>query len=281
VTSATGDFAGYFYEDIATLGTSGWIAMNPTPFGTPIPLSNPTFNAASDTATFALPTDLPIGNYEAILSSPGITDMGGSNHLDGDATTTEADDLHEDFVYPFFIMPGDANHDRTINIDDYGRIDGHYPATSGYINGDFNYDGTITQADYDIINHNFATALPPRPTEPNTLTAGASWNQTDGNVITLNWTAPTDVADLDGFGVWRSADGGVTFNFLTFVSDKDARSWGDKHLPDGTKYTYRLRAHSESAGYSMTSNKDAAVTNLPGPGKLDVSNFTGTDVTLS
>jgi hypothetical protein len=31
----------------------------------------------------------------------------------------------------------------------------------------------------------------------------------------------------------------------------------------------------------MTSNKDAAVTNLPGPGKLDVSNFTGTDVTLS
>jgi hypothetical protein len=98
---------------IYKFGTSGWIvAPDPNAQGTTVPLSNPTFNAAGDTATFALPTDLPTGNYESILSSPGITDMGGANHLDGNATTTELDPDHEDFVYPFFIMRGDANHDR-------------------------------------------------------------------------------------------------------------------------------------------------------------------------
>jgi hypothetical protein len=274
----TGDGNSYYFSN---LGSDGYYnTPDESAQGTPIPLSNPTFNAAGDTATFQLPTDLPIGNYEAILSSPGITDMGGSNHLDGDATTTELDDLHEDFVYPFFIMPGDANHDRTINIDDYGRIDSHYPATNGYINGDFNYDNIIDSSDYFIINHNFGTVLPPMPTEPNTLTVFASRDAQDVAQMTLNWVPPTDVPDIDGFGVWCSTDGGVTFNFLQFVNGGSASSSTHTGLLDGTKYTYRIRAHSPTGGYSTTSNKAWAVTNLPPPTNPVVTHVTATTATL-
>jgi hypothetical protein len=271
---------------IYKFGTSGWIvAPDPNAQGTTVPLSNPTFNAAGDTATFALPTDLPTGNYESILSSPGITDMGGANHLDGNATTTELDPDHEDFVYPFFIMRGDANHDRVINIDDYGTIDrnvGQSGSVFGYFNGDFNYDQLINSDDYYIIDHNFGTVLPPMPTAPNSLIANAARDlQTGQNYIDLNWVPPTDLPDIDGYGIWCSTDGGVTFNLLQFVDDGAATSWRHNNLPDGSKFTYRIRAHTPSGGYSTTSNKYSAVTNLPPPTNPAVDDVTATTATVS
>jgi hypothetical protein len=44
-----------------------------------------------------------------------------------------------------FTYAGDANLDDTINVDDYGRIDFNIPlGTTGWFNGDFNYDGKST-----------------------------------------------------------------------------------------------------------------------------------------
>jgi uncharacterized delta-60 repeat protein len=54
-----------------------------------------------------------------------------------------------------YTYAGDANLDGKINIDDYGRIDGHVSQSGsvfGWFNGDFNYDGKINIDDYGIID---------------------------------------------------------------------------------------------------------------------------------
>ena len=56
-----------------------------------------------------------------------------------------------------FTYGGDANLDGRINIDDYGRIDGHVSQSGsafGWFNGDFNLDGKINIDDYGIIDGN-------------------------------------------------------------------------------------------------------------------------------
>jgi hypothetical protein len=49
------------------------------------------------------------------------------------------------------IIPGDANYDGHVNIDDYVRIDSNY-GRPGWGNGDFNHDGVINIDDYVIID---------------------------------------------------------------------------------------------------------------------------------
>ena len=69
-------------------------------------------------------------------------------------------------------VPGDANGDGVVNIDDYLAIDrGYLRQLTGLANGDFNGDGTIDSADYAIIDGNFphlAAAASPVP-EPASL----------------------------------------------------------------------------------------------------------------
>ena len=40
-------------------------------------------------------------------------------------------------------------------VHDYGTIDNYvqFPGTTGYTNGDFNYDGTVDGADYGLIDN--------------------------------------------------------------------------------------------------------------------------------
>ena len=52
---------------------------------------------------------------------------------------------------------GDANLDGTLNVDDYGQIDGGISARlSGWYHGDFNADGVINVDDYGAIDANIA-----------------------------------------------------------------------------------------------------------------------------
>jgi hypothetical protein len=205
------------------------------------------------------------GNYEAILN--------------GDLVTASGEPMAADDVSSFFFQPGDANHDRVVNIDDYSAIDnnasGAGGSLTGYSNGDFNYADNVNIDDYSIIDQWMGTALQPPPTAPNTLNASGG-----PNLIDLQWTVP-DGETPDGFGVWRSTDGGATFTFLQFVADGTARSWRDSGLLDGTKYVYRVRAHTADGGYSETTNKASAVTSLPPPTNVQVTNVTGTSLTLT
>ena len=203
---------------------------------------------------------LPRGNYEVLLDADKVTNT-ADEKLDGNRDGTGGDD----YVHGFFFQPGDANHDRVVDGADYGAIDNYvqFPGTDGFSNGDFNYDDVIDGADYGVIDNWHGTALPPPPDQPNELAAAAARGYID-----LYWTAPADV-DADGFNIYRSLDAGDTWALYHTVANPAARSWRDEGpdgegLTDGTKYTYRIRAYSDTDGLSMTTNKVWSVTNLPG-----------------
>ncbi|MEA2710995.1 MAG: hypothetical protein QOF78_3596, partial [Phycisphaerales bacterium] len=196
------------------------------------------------------------GNYELLLNADLVTNAGNEN-LDGDSNGTGGDD----YISGFFFQPGDANHDRLVSGDDYSSIDFNstIPGANGFHNGDFNYDGIISGDDWATIDFWAGTALPAPPDQPNEMTAAAG-----RGFIDLTWTAPTDV-DVDGFKIYRSLDAGDTFTLHHTIADPTARAWRDEGLEDGTKYTYRIRAYSDSDGQSLTTNKIWSVTNLPSP----------------
>src|SRR5439155_14952189 len=193
------------------------------------------------------------GNYEAFLNAARITDAAtGQVHLnDG-----------QDYLTSFFFLPGDANHDRIVNMDDYGRIDFASPiGVAGYSNGDFNLDGKINQDDYGILDFNYGTSLPPPPTTPNSLTASAGRDAGNNNFIQLNWTAPQDVNDIDGYEIYRSGNGGLGWSIAGDVDNSDnpdqpvPTTFTDTGMGDGAQRIYFIRAHSASQGYSVATNR--------------------------
>ncbi len=99
--------------------------------------------------------------------------------------------------------------------------------------------------------------------------------------IDLNWTAPSNVTDIDGFRIFRSTDGGITYALHDEVADPAARTWFESGLADATKYTYRVRAYSDDAGSSYTTNKVSVVTTLPAPSDVGVSLIGGTSALVS
>jgi hypothetical protein len=66
----------------------------------------------------------------------------------------------------FGLLPGDANLDGTVTFADYQILESHFnatPATWGM--ADFNGDQVVTFADYQILEANFGHSIP----EPGTL----------------------------------------------------------------------------------------------------------------
>jgi hypothetical protein len=72
--------------------------------------------------------------------------------------------LQSDFTFDFFLLGGDANHDRTVNDIDLGIFSTHWN-TSGqnYSQGDFNYDGFVDVADFKVITDHWQTTLAAPP----------------------------------------------------------------------------------------------------------------------
>ena len=92
---------------------------------------------------FRLPTNLADGDYRFRLPAGAITNDSG-------AGLTANADISGPSVY---ILVGDANRDRKINIADYLRIDRAFVRGGrGPANGDFNYDGEIDGTDYFLLD---------------------------------------------------------------------------------------------------------------------------------
>ena len=217
---------------------------------------------------------LPRGNYELLLNADRVTSAAAGNEkLDGDRDGTGGDD----YVSGFFFQPGDVNHDRVVDGADYGTLDQWYqfPGTAGFSNGDVNYDEVIDGADYGTLDAWYGTALPAPPDQANEVEAAAG-----RGFIDLYWNAPEDAFATDVFYLYRSEDAGDTWTLRHTVYDWRARSWrddGPNHdgLEDGKKYSYRIRAFSNTDGLSYLSNKAWAVTNLPGPGEAPTASLIG------
>src|SRR5207249_3400483 len=120
------------------------------------------------------------GNYTATLLAGGISDINGSK-LDGNGDGVGGDS----FTYSFFVLAGDANHDRTVDFTDLVAVAQNYGATGGmtFDKGDFNYDGSVDFADLVMLAQRYGTGVPapaapvpatPTPTPAPALTVAAA-----------------------------------------------------------------------------------------------------------
>lgn len=105
-----------------------------------------TASYANTRATWTLNTILPDGNYTATLPAGSILD------LSGNPTTTS-------FTYSFFVLGGDANRDRRVDIMDLSALASNWQKSSLFTSGNFNGDRIVDSADLAILAANWQTVL--------------------------------------------------------------------------------------------------------------------------
>ena len=124
----------------ASVTTPASTDMQLTPISTGVPV-NPTgvtYNATTKQATFSLPASLPDDNYQATLLVNGT-----------------------DFPFSFFLLDGDTNQDRVVNVTDFNTMAANFNKTGmTYSQGDFNGDGRVNAADFAILAANYGTTIP-------------------------------------------------------------------------------------------------------------------------
>jgi uncharacterized delta-60 repeat protein len=98
------------------------------------------------TTFFAQP--LPDGNYHAQIAADAVRDYADNP-------------LAAPISFDFFILAGDANHDRKVDFTDLVAVAQSYNTTSGatFDKGDFNYDGKVDFTDLVMLAQRYGTTL--------------------------------------------------------------------------------------------------------------------------
>jgi hypothetical protein len=138
-----------FSEDVSASLANGDLTVTNRATNAGVPVAYVGFDAATMTATFNLVGGVPAdGNYRAVLSGGGVHDA---------ARNPVADD----YTYDFFVLGGDANHDRAVDFGDLVALAQNYN-TSGsgtFAGGDFDYDGNVNFSDLVILAQRYNTTL--------------------------------------------------------------------------------------------------------------------------
>jgi hypothetical protein len=217
------------------------------------------WDGSTNTATFTFPWlsnnavswVFPDGNYVATLTAGFVQNAAGE-------TMAGPHDLE------FFFWSGDADHDRSVNVNELGIIATNWQQPlSGYSNGDFNYDNVVDITDQGIMATHYGTRLdePPSPGE-------ISVTATSASTIALVWPK---VEGCLGYRLQWSTDG-TNFEFLKNVNSAgaDSTTYEVTGLGDNTQYWFRVRAYgnNEDTAYSP---KKAVHTVMPMPGQPGTS----------
>jgi hypothetical protein len=117
------------------------------------------FDPPGRAISIELPPTLPDGNYRATLLAESVSDTYGVA-------------LRTSYTRDFFILGGDANHDRTVDISDLAILAMNWHGEGKYFSqGDFNYDGKVDAADLGILSSRWQqTLIPPPATAPTVWT---------------------------------------------------------------------------------------------------------------
>jgi parallel beta-helix repeat protein/predicted outer membrane repeat protein len=111
--------------------------------------STVSYDAATRTATWAFSINLSDGNYRATLPAGNVLDP------------TESPILTTDLTFDFFVLAGDANRDRTVDINDLAILAMNWQGSGKvFSQGDFNYDGKVDAKDLGILSANWQKNLP-------------------------------------------------------------------------------------------------------------------------
>jgi parallel beta-helix repeat protein len=159
-----------FSEDVsASLSPADMYLVDTTTYQSYTP-SAFSYDRQTNTATFSFAT-FPKGMFKAFLFSDGITDAAG-NMLDGDNNGIAGGSN----VYSFFYLPGDVNHDGTVDFADLTTIAQDY-GTRGmtFAQGDVDHNGTVDFGDLVLVSQNYGTTMAlPAPTPATGLAATLS-----------------------------------------------------------------------------------------------------------
>lgn len=112
------------------------------------------YDAATNTEHFTFPGYpngvLPDGNYRVTIAAGSVSDLSGN-------TTAQT------YTMDFFVLTGDVNHDRVVDVRDLGILSQNYGKTSGatFATGDLNGDGRVDVLDLGILSQRYGSSLPP------------------------------------------------------------------------------------------------------------------------
>jgi hypothetical protein len=90
---------------------------------------------------------LPNGNYRATLPAGSVVDGAGNA-------------LAAPYVFEFFVLNGDANHDRYVDAADQAIVTANMNQPGTFADGDFNADGVVNSADQAYLTANWQVYLP-------------------------------------------------------------------------------------------------------------------------
>jgi hypothetical protein len=127
---------------------------------------NPNASYVPNSATITFPgfTNgvLPDGNYTVSIAAGSIADLAG-NPIAASSSS-------------FFFYNADANHDRTVNVQDFNALASNYNQTGrDFTQGDFNYDTTVNVQDFNILASRYNSVLaPPSGNQPGSNPGSAS-----------------------------------------------------------------------------------------------------------
>ena len=103
--------------------------------------------SGADTAANVADRPLADGDYVASIPAGSIADAAGNV-------------LAEDATLNFWVLSGDVNRDRVVNIFDFFAARSNVGDTAGlFSTGDANYDGVVNLFDLFTVRRNFGRAL--------------------------------------------------------------------------------------------------------------------------
>jgi hypothetical protein len=152
------------------------IDVHNTRTGTRYLATGVTWDATKWRATFALPSALPDGDFQATLAAANVTH----------ATAVP---LAADATLDFFVLAGDANRDRKVDLADFSVLATNFNRVgAAFSQGNFNYDGSADLLDFTVLATNFnktlavarqfrATGLSPPPPPPAATLAATAFSQ--------------------------------------------------------------------------------------------------------
>lgn len=118
--------------------------------GTTMPISGASYTNATNIWSITLSGIYPDGNYRVVLNAAGITRAGGP--------------MFANHIFDFFILAGDANRDRTVDVRDLYILSTNWLASGKtFFQGDFNYDGITNASDLTLLARNWNRRLDPAP----------------------------------------------------------------------------------------------------------------------
>ncbi|MCS7033609.1 MAG: peptidoglycan DD-metalloendopeptidase family protein [Phycisphaerae bacterium] len=145
-----------FSENVGpSLSTGDFVVTNLTTGGTTAPTVS--YNSTTNVATLNFGGVLADGNYRLRVIAAGVHDPAGNP-------------MTQDYFSDFFILAGDANRDRVVNMGDFSILAARFNQPATFSQGDFNYNGLAEIGDFGLLASRFNTSLPAPGDLPRTQT---------------------------------------------------------------------------------------------------------------